>query len=444
MRMSLGQEKPARVRIMYLDVSQIGKLCLFLFFMVLTGWEEGKVYYVELREDGKLGTGSPTDPFGDLQFALDQVPDKAVLLIRKGVFAADPVEESEEFCGNCLEPKTRVSYFRGFAIRGKSVTLRGKGVGETILQTNAGYGILVENAPDVTISYLKITGGRRDADGNATDAAVVVRNSRVSLDDVLIEANNEEREGVVVGIGGVFGREGAVISIRNSVIRDNSWDGVALYRGSTAIITDTLIQKGRGAGVGVTWDASALLVRVTVKDYWKGIGAFSDALVVVKNSLVAHQLGWGIIAFGNARIEVWNSVIAKNGNCGVAFWSENTSGVLVNNIIWGNGGREYWVCPRVGLWNVAKPENLRIRFNLFSGNKEKEVEGLGEVIGKNGNISADPLFSDEEFFQLSPDSPAVDAGDAGILDPDGTRSDLGIYGGPFAIKEKEGESNENK
>ncbi|MHA2616147.1 MAG: right-handed parallel beta-helix repeat-containing protein [bacterium JZ-2024 1] len=416
------------------------KRSLLSFYVVFTTllWGESIqqpfVYYVEQRKDGKMGSGSREDPFTDLQYALDSVPDGSVILLGEGTFSASPVEEWEQFCGNCEKPGSRVKFTRGFSIRGKSVTLMGKGKDRTILQTNAGYGLLVEDAEKVHLEHLKITGGKRDEDGSATDAAVVVRRSTVVLDNVLIEGNNDVKKELAVGVGGIFGREGAVITIQRSIIRDNSWDGIALYRGALATVRDTVIERGRGAGVGVTWDASALLIRVIVRDYWKGIGAFSNASVVAKNALVVNQVGWGVIAYGNARMELWNSVVAKNGNCGVAFWSENTSGLLINNIIWKNGGKEQWVCPRVGLWNNARRGNVLLRSNLFFGNYEKEIEGLEGILGKDGNVSFDPLFVDEETFRLQPESPARDAGDEGILDPDASRSDLGIYGGPFAWK----------
>jgi hypothetical protein len=49
------------------------------------------------------------------------------------------------------------------------------------------------------------------------------------------------------------------------------------------------------------------------------------------------------------------------------------------------------------------------------------------------NYSVDPMFFDvaENDVHLQKYSPMIDAGDPNILDVDGTRSDLGIYGGPL-------------
>jgi hypothetical protein len=55
-------------------------------------------------------------------------------------------------------------------------------------------------------------------------------------------------------------------------------------------------------------------------------------------------------------------------------------------------------------------------------------EGIpGESIG---NIYADPMYISDSDFHLQMYSPLIDAGDPNILDVDGSRSDIGAYGGP--------------
>jgi hypothetical protein len=57
---------------------------------------------------------------------------------------------------------------------------------------------------------------------------------------------------------------------------------------------------------------------------------------------------------------------------------------------------------------------------------------------RRGNVSVDPQFVNytptDPFhtwdFHLAPGSPLIDAGDPDLVDPDGTRSDMGAYGGP--------------
>ena len=58
--------------------------------------------------------------------------------------------------------------------------------------------------------------------------------------------------------------------------------------------------------------------------------------------------------------------------------------------------------------------------------------GMTDPTGSSGNISSDPRFVDTESFRLRADSPCVNAGDPALEDPNGTRADMGRYGGPEA------------
>jgi hypothetical protein len=281
---------------------------------------------------------------------------------------------------------------------------------------------------------LRVTGGVRDSSGDATDASVVVRRSRIYIDNCALADNDHRLDSVVVGIGGVFGREGAEIFISNSNILNNGWDGVALYRGASAVINDCVIRKGRGAGIGVTWDAWCVAERNQVSEFWKGIGAFGTSQVIVHNNLVYDNLGWGIIATGESFLDATNNVVFHNGNCGLAPWSQECRGRFVNNIVADNGWREEWVCPCVGIWNYGKVDNWFYINNLIWNNKEGNIKDMPDIIGQNGNISDDPMFVGDGDFHLSPGSPAIDAGYKEINDLDGTPSDLGIYGGTSAWK----------
>lgn len=61
-------------------------------------------------------------------------------------------------------------------------------------------------------------------------------------------------------------------------------------------------------------------------------------------------------------------------------------------------------------------------------------------VGTDGNIEADALLvaatadgdPDNDDLRLGSESPCVDAGDPTLLDPDGSGSDIGAFGGPDA------------
>jgi hypothetical protein len=369
-----------------------------------------------------------------LQEAIIGCADGDTIVLGTGLYYAAPQAFTDPLCGNCLDQRTSVAASTGFVVKNKDIVIVGRGKDSTVLVTGAGYGIYFENAGESRLMHLAVTGGVRDLDGNATDAAVVIRTSRVYLDDCALAGNDHRRDSVVVGIGGVFGREGAELFLSRCDIVNNGWDGVALYRGAAAVISDCIISNGRGAGIGVTWDAHCVAQRNRISEYWKGIGAFGTSVVIAHNNLVYDNLGWGIIGTGQSYLDATNNVVYHNGNCGVAPWSEESFGRFVNNIIAENGWRDQWVCPCVGVWNYGKPEKWQFLHNLVWNNKAGNYQDMPDLTGAGGNISADPLFVGNGDFHLQPGSPAIDAGYLEISDPDGSRSDLGLYGGTTALR----------
>ncbi|MFH1688352.1 MAG: right-handed parallel beta-helix repeat-containing protein [bacterium] len=366
----------------------------------------------------------------DLQSVIDYASDGDTLVLGIKDFRAVPTAFIDSLCGNCLNPMTEVQASYGFVVSGKSLVIVGQDRERSRLVTSAGYGLLFENSPRSVLMNLTVTGGKRDGDGNATDAAVVIRQSRVRLAQVDIRDNTDQLDTVVVGIGGVFGREGAEIIMSECRLENNGWDGIALYRGASATVTDCVIKDGRGVGIGVTWDATCLAYRNEISGYWKGIGAFGTSWVVARNNLVHDNLGWGIIATGSSFMDIANNVVHHNGNCGVAPWSTESRGRILNNIITHNGWREKWVCPCVGVWNYGDWAKWEFANNIVWGNEAAEYQDIWDQSGIKGNLSEDPLFVGEGDFHLQPESPAWNAGDSLVYNVDGTISHIGLYGGP--------------
>jgi hypothetical protein len=388
-------------------------------------------YAVVLILVAKTWVSIPEEAGYNLQAIIDSAKSGDTLILKNGTYEAIPNIYKEDICGNCVEAKTDVNATVGFYVKGKSLVIIGEERDSVRIVTNAGYGVLFEDSYDSYIGDLTVTGGKRDPDGNATDAAIVVKNSRVTIKNTLISSNVHRIDTVVVGIGGIFGREGGELHVCNNIIKNNGWDGIALYRGAIAVIADNVIQEGRGAGIGITWDASALVYRNSISGYWKGIGAFGRSVVVVKNNLVFDNLGWGVIATGQAYMEVVNNVIFHNGNCGFAVWEQTATGILKNNIIAGNGWKKEWVCPGVGIWMNTTLENFPILFNNIWNNKKGNYKGVDDQTDLNGNKSCDPLFENKEGFELKNGSPCIDTGDPEIIDSNGSVSDMGLYGGPL-------------
>ncbi|MCX7835880.1 MAG: right-handed parallel beta-helix repeat-containing protein [bacterium] len=298
-----------------------------------------------------------------LQQILQFVQPNDTIRLSKGEWKLIPSEWVDSLCGNCLDAKVMSKTTVGLKIT-TPLTILGVHWDSTILRMNAGYGIFIHAGGTVHLENLGITGGVRSADGNATDAAIVVRNSEVVIKNCRIFKNNHRIDTLVVGVAGVVGREGSKIVMEQCTIEETSWDGIALYRGASLIAKDLLIQQGRGAGIGITWDANAWIERVTVRSFWKGIGTFGNSVATVKNSVIRENLGWGLIATGTSTLVAENNAIVKNGNCGVGVWSDSCTMKLSNNLIGENGWKTQWVCPCVGLWRVGRG-TVHLRYNLF-------------------------------------------------------------------------------
>ncbi|MCH7947062.1 MAG: hypothetical protein IIC66_04610, partial [candidate division Zixibacteria bacterium] len=130
----------------------------------------------------------------DFQAVINFASSGDTILLSAKVYDAAPIAFTDSLCGNCPDPRTLVAASYGFIIKNKSLVIIGANRQKTILLTKGGYGVYFVNSPNSIIRNLTITGGRRDADGNATDAAIVVRNSRLLIEEVDIRDNDNRHE----------------------------------------------------------------------------------------------------------------------------------------------------------------------------------------------------------------------------------------------------------
>ncbi len=261
---------------------------------------------------------------------------EVILELAPGDYHLTPAPYTDPTCGNCADPARAVPATLGLRIAGPRVTLRGPGADQVRIHTHAGYGLLFEDCRDCCLEGVTVTGGVRDTSGLATDAAVVVRRSRLALERCRLADNIGDSAVVariLVGIMGLCGREGSDITARDCEILHNSWDGVALYRDAQARIEGCRIDGGdrggwgsigggRGVAIGVTWNARAVIEGNLVTRYWKGIGIFVDAEAVVRENVVEDLLTWGISLWdadqGTPYGEItWNAV-HNTGACGIS------------------------------------------------------------------------------------------------------------------------------
>jgi len=105
--------------------------------------------------------------------------------------------------------------------------------------------------------------------------------------------------------------------------------------------------------------------------------------------------------FANNKVKVFNNIIYKGDDLIQGSNGDVPGG---NNMFWGNSGR-------------------------FGANyNQKETDLFVDPMFVNDTVPTDKMNFD---FHLQRYSPAIDAGDSTVLDPDGKRSDIGMFGGPL-------------
>ena|GEM_PF-1716640 len=170
-----------------------------------------------------------------------------------------------------------------------------------------------------------------------------------------------------------------------------------------------------------------------------GISSVGARGFEMKYNLFYGKSDWGGVVYGGVAMEVaYNSFYMDTP------WIVTYTDILTINCraldhayIYNNvfAGRN----PRVIFdFNIPDSSDIRITYNCFYSNRPMmrphigNTNGTGTIDSVYGNVYADPMFVDYDNgdLRLQKGSPCIDAGAPWILDKDGTRSDIGAFGGP--------------
>ncbi|MFQ6674945.1 MAG: right-handed parallel beta-helix repeat-containing protein [Fidelibacterota bacterium] len=267
--------------------------------------------------------------------------------------------------------------------------------------------------------------------------------------DVLIEgvAGREET---------VIGMAGTALIMNRGTLRGFTFEGGSVHLSGTAVMEDSEVKNGfgdrsavvvedssevrnsiisgntrwptlgttaDGAGMTVRDRARVLQSRITGNVAWgRGGGLALYGQPTIMNSVIDHNTadegGGGIFIGDLAEPVIVNGVLFKNrsglvnGHMG-AISARKVRMTFVNNIVWGN---------------TSSGQEDR----LWSNATYSDIQGHQ---GGTGNLNAPPKFVDAGAgdFHLQFDSPCIDAGHPGpeYDDTDGSRNDMGAYGGPW-------------
>ena len=186
-----------------------------------------------------------------------------------------------------------------------------------------------------------------------------------------------------------------------------------------------------------------------VSNYGTGIRKSIGASPIIKNNIIEFiQYGAeGIFLSTSDSAKIYNNlIIIGTGQIGIDNNSVNYLQVMNNYII----GKET-ISPQgiyVSSGDMVKnnvvtnttrglvagnPQNLVAKYNNLWNNEINYTNLTPDTT----NLAVDPMIVNDDStqgdldFRLQMYSPLIDAGDPTILDRDGSRSDIGLYGGPY-------------
>ncbi|MFX0138220.1 MAG: right-handed parallel beta-helix repeat-containing protein [Candidatus Hodarchaeota archaeon] len=336
------------------------------------------------------------------------------------------------------------------------------------------------------ISYCIISHAQHDGLGGA----IYTENCKFIIRNNKIVHNRAEYGGGIYCFGWYPRYKGNGPSVIENIICNNiakNGGGISInyfYSDISSEIKKNIIEYNtaddRGGGI-FCFRAFPIIQNNSIRNNTAYIGGgihcqYESLPIVVENLVEMNNAKWGGgIEIDRATAEIRNNLIRNNkalgesGSGGGGIDCEhNSSPIIENNIIVRNesvdgGGIQCWDSSSPNITNNTICFNIALRGGgivagdncfpnvmntIFWENNAQEGSEIALVnstitisysdIQKGwtgvGNIDADPLFNcvSNDNFHLILGSPCIDAGnpDSKYNDPDGSRNDMGAYGGP--------------
>jgi len=330
---------------------------------------------IPLREATEAEITYPDGRYGSLQEAVDALLPGGVLTLQVGEYRA----------GVTISKQVRIE-----AAGGAEVTLKGKSdkvpvlslVGGAKLElvglkvTDGEYGLLMGADAQVTISNSTLSGNGWDGIGLWGSARVIISGSSISEND---------RWGIRL-----WGS--AQVTISDSSISENWWDGINLSGSARATISDSTLSGNDGDGIRLRDSAQATISNSTLSENWdEGIELSGSARATISDSSISGNGLDGIRLEGSARATIRQSILQGNGtdyDCQKPYTICNGIGVsgeaqveLINSQVLGNAD-----------WGVgAKLKQCGYHKDDFTGQVSFEGMELEDISGNNASGNQDGM-----------------------------------------------------
>ncbi|MCB9760484.1 MAG: right-handed parallel beta-helix repeat-containing protein [Alphaproteobacteria bacterium] len=381
---------------------------------------------------------------------------------------AAAVEAAPDGATVCVSPGT---YAGPIDFGGKELVVRGIAGAEQTFIDGGGNGPVVAfvsgEGADAQLRGFTVTGGAA-----YEGAGVYMSGASPTLRDVIITGNRGENANSYVRGAGLYVYGGAP-SLEDVLIHDNeavSGDevygaGVYLYN-SAPTLTDVTIANNRAEAYYV-WSGGlyTALTELSAERLWVsgntcvadsevigcGVGLNEsssgelDNLVSVGNVAEAGYTvyGNGLWLYNNTTPTITNATISNNDSTASQVYSSGItlydagSPRFVNVCITGNDASANNVYS--GGFTTYSGSTPSLVYSNLRGNTDPQYSFADGSTPGSTVISVLPRFRDTSAadpldwdLRLSNSSNMIDVGDPRIYDPDGSRSDIGAYGGPGA------------
>jgi hypothetical protein len=287
-----------------------------------------------------------------------------------------------------------------------------------------------------SLTHLDVSSNTAGLDGDGGGVALV--ESAASLSNLRV-CDNEASE--FAGAGYYYGTGGGVYCSDSAASLDN----VLLCRNLAGEAGGGLYSEGEAI------QASNLSVVENQAEFgggiylWESDSTFENAIVAANlaSSPYTLSVGGGVLLrdshalFQNATI-VENALWAPSVTSGVGVYLSGSDAEFINTVFADNAGLDPSL-PSDGGGVYVNSGTPSFSHCSAWGNEPNDYYGMDDPTGTEGNIAADPEFLDVSAtspinwdLHLDAGSMLIDAGTTLLLDPDGSASDMGAYGGPSA------------
>lgn len=266
---------------------------------------------------------------------------------------------------------------KGFILKNKNIRIFGAGPDfVTVTSLNSVSILNLENS-NIRIESIKISGANKDA--------VFITNTDPSQEVTLKEVEISSNSGNAIKsntkltvLNSLLSQNGGGIDasnnliVRNTVIQNNSGDGISISGTGNLVVSNTIISKNQGSAISINGGQNHQISNVTAEGNNAGI----------------------IETVSNTKTTVSNTIVQNSKGAGISFKSTSSTAGYTNS--YNNDGGNY------------QPQSLTSTQN---------------------NLSVDSSFVSATEYKLANNSPLLARGNPSQKNNNGTRIDLGAFGG---------------